>query len=137
MFRKQDSPESPAVIFISFHNYDQIEDADVRQRSVEGLCQLVSMIRKLTQCMVLVGIGDKTADTTCGARDFNQRLICPIFDYAYHTILDYTPTDRQLQSGQIDYFILDPPDCPIQQHDVLKLIERITCSRLTDEQITH
>ena len=26
-----------------------------------------------------------------------------------HTILKYTPTDRRLKGGQLDYFILDPP----------------------------
>ena len=125
-FRKRDSPKSPVVIFISFHNHNQSE-SDVQARYVEELSELVSIIRELTRCEVLVGA------------DCNQQLIypCPCPSaYPYHTVLDYTPT-RRLKSGQIDYFILDPPDFPVQQHDLLKLIECTTCSRLTDEQITY
>ena len=63
-----------------------------------------------------------------------QCLCCSA--YLYHDALDHKPT-RRLQSGQIDYFILDPPDFPVQQHDLLRLVEWTTCLRLTDEQIAH
>ena len=94
--RRNTFPESPIVVFISFHNVHLSEGADVRARDVECFCQLVSEIRELTGCVVLAGA------------DFNQQLIRP---YSYRTILDYTPTDRRLKSGQIDYFVLDPPNC--------------------------
>ena len=129
-FKKKGSPRSPTVIFISFHNFNTSVGADVRARCVEGLCQLVSIIKRLTGCVVLVGA------------DFNQQLICPCpcpCTYPYRTILDYTPTDRRLQSGQIDYFVLDPPDCiatPVKQHDLIELVERTIHSRLTQERIT-
>ena len=57
-----------------------------------------------------------------------------LFCLSYHDVLNHKPT-RRLQSGQIDYFILDPPDFPVQQHDLLRLVEWTTCLRLTDEQI--
>ena len=93
--RRKDSPASPVVAFLSFHNVHKSKGADVRARAVEGICQIVSKIRDLTECVVLAGA------------DFNQQLTT----CHNHTILKYTPTDRRLKSGQIDYFILDPPDC--------------------------
>ena len=71
--------------------------------------------------------------------DLNQQLICPCpcpCTYPYHSILDYTPTDRRWQSGQIDYFILDPPCCiekPVKQLDLSQLVKR---RNLTDQQAT-
>ena len=55
-------------------------------------------LHKLTRCVVLTGA------------DFNQQLIHP-YPYPYPNILDYKPTARRLQHGQIDYFILEPADC--------------------------
>ena len=128
-FKKKGSPRSPTVIFISFHNFNTSEGADVRARCVEGLCRLVSIIKRLTGCVVLAGA------------DFNQQLICPCpcpCTSPYRTILDYTPTERRLKSGQIDYFILDPPDCikiPVKPLD-LKHVKLASHSRLTKEQVT-
>ena len=108
--RRQGSPEDPVVVFLSFHNVHQSEGADVRGRAVEGICQLVSHIKDLTECVVLAGA------------DFNQQLTT----CHNHTILKYTPTDRRLKSGQIDYFILDPPGCvrvPVKPWDFIRAKE--------------
>ena len=89
------------MIFMSFHNVYNSKGADVRARAIEGICQLVTELHNLTGCVVLTGA------------DFNQQLIHP---YPYPNILDYTPTARRLQHGQIDYFILEPADCQVLSH---------------------
>ena len=40
--RRNTFPESPIVVFISFHNVNLSEGADVQARDVECFCQLVS-----------------------------------------------------------------------------------------------
>ena len=90
----KDHPESPIMIFLSFHNVFSTADSANREKIAGEFCQLVSIIQELTGCVVVGG-----ADLNCqlSSKDFN--------------VIDYEPTERRSAPGKkIDYFVVAPPD---------------------------
>ena len=89
--RVKGHPESPIMIFLSFHNVYRRAD---KEQIAGEFCQLVSIIQELTRCVVVGG-----ADLNCqlSSKDFN--------------VIDYEPTERRSAPGKkIDYFVVAPPD---------------------------
>ena len=100
--KRRGPPESPTVVFVSFHNVNTSQGAAVRNRAANGFCEMVRIVGELTGCVVVAGA------------DLNLHMATPT---PTPTILPYTPTLRRSGVRKIDYFLLSsPPDRVTQSH---------------------
>ena len=99
--KRRGLPESPTVVFVSFHNVYTSQGAAGRNRAANGFCEMVRIIGELTGCVVVAGA------------DLNLHMATPT-----PTILPYTPTLRRSGVRKIDYFLLSSPPDRVTQSPV-------------------
>ena len=93
---------SRVIVFMSFHNVNTRQGAEVRERGARGFYQIV------------VAMGELTGAVVVGGADFNQRM-----GPEYTHILPYEPTPRRRR--RVDYFVVHTPSDTTVQSEVIAL----------------
>ena len=93
---------SRVTVFMSFHNVNNSQGADVRERGAKGFYEIV------------VAMGELTGAVVIGGADFNQRM-----EREYTHILPYEPTPRRRR--RVDYFVVHTPSDTTVQSEVIAL----------------
>ena len=85
----------PDFVFMSYHNVNTRQGKDVREKAAKSFCRIVSIIRKMTGCIVVAG-----ADLNYQIDKSDAHPGCKI--------PAYDPTPRRQTKKIIDYFIIAP-----------------------------